>query len=75
MDAVKTVSVEIVGEAARASDAGNRDDVLRFEVVLAQHALERHQHSVVAAPLAPAGFLSFVVLEGVCFDPAAVDDT
>jgi hypothetical protein len=41
MDAVKTVSLEIVGEAARASDAGNRDNVLRIEVVFAQHALER----------------------------------
>jgi hypothetical protein len=74
MDAVKTVGVEIVGETARASDAGHRDNVLWFEIVFAQHALERGQHPMVTAPLAPARLFRFVVVEGVSFDPAALDD-
>jgi hypothetical protein len=75
VDAVKTVRIEIMREPTRASDAGNRDDLLRFEVVLAQHALERSQHSMVATSLAPPGLLRFVVVDGVRFDPAALDDT
>jgi hypothetical protein len=71
---VKTVSVEIVGEAARASDSGNRDNVLWIEVVCAQHTLKGRQHSMVAASLAPAGLLRFVVVEGVRVDRAALDD-
>ena len=68
VDSVEPVGLEVVGEAARTSDARHRDDVLRLEVVLPQHALKGRQHAVVATALTPARHLGFVLVEGVLFD-------
>jgi hypothetical protein len=73
MDSVKSVGLEIVGEAARASDARNRNYVFGLEVVLAKHALKRGEHSMVATSLAPSGLLGFVLVEGVRLDGADLE--
>jgi hypothetical protein len=75
MDSVKAVGLEVVREAARASDPRNRNHVLGLEVVLAEHALKRGEDPMVAASLTPSGLLGFVFVEGVCFDLADLEET
>src|SRR5690606_21537655 len=54
VDGVEAVRVHVVGEPARAADAGDEHDVLPPLRQLGEDALDGGQHGVVPAPRAPA---------------------
>src|ERR1700733_1746002 len=57
MDGVESVSVHVVGKAARASDSRNEDSVFRRDAEFRHLLLHLGQDRVVAASGAPAHFL------------------
>ena len=57
MDGVHPVGVHVVGEAARASDAGDEHGVLRRDTEVGHELLDGLEDAVVAAAGAPADLL------------------
>ncbi len=63
VDAVETVGLHVVREAARAADAGHEHGLLRPQILVAAQPLHRGEDRVVAAAGAPARHAALVVLE------------
>ena len=57
VDAVHPVGAHVIGEPARAADAGDEDDLLGRDPHLGEELLDGRQDGVVAAARAPAGLL------------------
>src|SRR4029450_13408754 len=57
MNGMEAVGVHVVREAGRAADAGNDHGAFALDPKLRHEALERSQHSIVAAAGAPADLL------------------
>src|SRR5262249_57870755 len=57
VDGMEAVGVDVVGEAARAADAGDEDEVLARHAELGQELLHLGEDGIVAAARAPAHVL------------------
>src|SRR5262249_19004150 len=57
VDRVEAEGVHVVGEAARAADPRDHDELLARDAQIREDGLDRAQDAVVAAPGAPADFL------------------
>ncbi len=57
MDGVKSICGHIIGEARRAADAGDENDILRRRADIREGLLHPFQDRIVTATGAPANFL------------------
>ena len=57
MDGVESVCVHVIGEATRATDARNEDDVLSGDPEFRHHPLDVRKNRVIPAARAPAHIL------------------
>ncbi len=65
VDAVDAVGVHVIGEAARAADPRNEDDVFFWNPNIWEHLLHLGEDGVIATPGTPADFLvGYEVLAG-----------